>query len=134
MKSVKHLLRANSLDEKILEIIKEIIGAENSEIIKKFLDLYQIRAEVHGDILHIFMFFSHRKSFIKIAEHNLETGETKTLFPREKLIDMIIKENQILIEKAQKEFNRYIYLILSIIALILGGIFGYILFKTFQDI
>ncbi len=134
MGAVKHLLKIDNFDEKILEVFKDIVGAENKEVIKGFVDFYKLKAELKGDILHIFMFFSEKNAFLKIAEHNLETGETKTVFPREKFLQMLLKENEHLLEEAQREINRSAYIILSIIALILGGVAGYILFKILENI
>ncbi len=134
MGAIKHILKIDNFDEKIVDIFKEIVGIENKDLIKDFLDFYQLRAELTGDILHIYMFFSDKKSFLKIAEHNLETGETKAIFPKEKLLNMIVKENENLLKEAEKEINRSAYIILSIIALITGGITGYILFKLLENI
>ncbi len=133
MGSLKHLIKIDSFDEKIYEVFKDIIGVENEEIIKDFLEFYQLKAELIGDILHISMFFTYKKAFLKVAEHNLETGETKTVIPKDKLLLMIIKENENLLKEAERNINRSAYIILSIIALISGGLFGYILFKIVDN-
>jgi hypothetical protein len=133
MSAIKHLLKIDNFDKKIEDVFRKVVGEENGDIIKEFLDFYQLKAELTGDILHIYMYFSHKKSFLKIAEHNLETEETKTVYPREKLLNMIIKENETLLKEAEKHINRSAYIILSILALATGGITGYILFKLLEN-
>ncbi len=134
MSTIKHLIKVNSFEEKIYEVFKDIIGIENKELIKDFLEFYQLRAELIGDVLHISMFFTHKNAFLKIAEHNLETGETKTVIPKDKLIQMIVRENENLIKEVEKNINRSVSIILSIIALITGGIAGYLLYRFIENL
>ncbi len=131
---LKHLIKIENFDEKIYKVLKDLIGIENKELIKDFLEFYQLRAELTGDILHVFMFFTHKNAFLKIAEYNLETGETKAVIPKDKLIQMIVIENENLIKEAEKNINRSVSIILSIIALITGGIAGYLLYRFIENL
>jgi len=129
MSAIKHLIKVNNFDEKILEVFKDVVGRENLALIDDFTDFYRLKAELKNDILHIFMFFIHKKKWLKIAEHNMETGETKEIIPKEELKRLLVLENEKLLEEANKEISRTANIILSLLALILGAISAFFVFK-----
>ncbi len=133
MGAIKHIVSVDSFDEKILEVFKEVVGIDNRYLIEDFTDFYKLKAELEGDILHVFMFFTHLKKWLKIAEHNLETGSTQKIIPDQELKSLLVKENEELLRYARKEIDRTITIILSLLALISGSITAYVVFQLLKD-
>ncbi|RMD45371.1 MAG: hypothetical protein D6831_03525 [Aquificota bacterium] len=134
MGAIKHLVKVNNFDEKIMSIFKDVVGQENLTLIEDFTDFYRLKAELKNDILHVFMFFLHKKKWLKIAEHNMETGETKEMIPKEELKKLLVLENETLLEEANREISRTANIILSLLALILGSISAFLLFEFIENL
>jgi len=132
METFRSVLSEKDLDNRVYQIIKQIVGDDTFKELKDFLYFYRITAEVKGEKLEINQFSHKDKKWIKIASFNIKTKNIEKSINRSDFLKLLYEENDYILRSTEEEIKRTTNIILALLFLISGAILSLILINIIK--
>jgi len=131
LKTIKDMLDALDVDEKIDYILDFLTDKMYRQEIKNYKNFYKISGEIKDRKLYVKMYFDFENKWRDIATYDLEKEIFENHIDKRLFKYLLDKEHEYIEKNVSKELQRSLNIILSLLALSAGVIFALIISYLF---
>ncbi|HIE59463.1 MAG TPA: hypothetical protein EYP82_05965 [Hydrogenothermaceae bacterium] len=131
MKAIKDMLDALDVDEKINDVLDFLTDKIYCQEIKNYKNFYKISGEIKDRKLYVKMYFDFENKWRDIAIYDLEKEIFENHIDKRLFKYLLDKEHEYIEKNVNKELQRSLNIILSLLALSIGVIFALIISYLF---